>query len=140
MSTELRSIVIHHIKASPATLPNSAASDQDQMPNDTVPSAVKGYPRLARLMHSSPKTAIFRSFAELSLTNLLRMQSELHCLEQRLALARELDARSEDRRSHACSFKEMRDNVSIQQDLLIEIDVKLERYGMPREHPQTAYR
>jgi hypothetical protein len=79
-------------------------------------------------MHRSPKTAIFRSFTELSLTNLLRMQSELHWLEQRLAVARELDAKSDDREIHSCSFKEMRENVSTQEELLEEIDLKLEKY------------
>lgn len=130
MSTELSSIMIHHIKTATTTSPDSSADNRAQMPDKQANLVVKGYPKLARLMHDSPKAAILRSFTELRLTNLLRMQAELHWLERRLALARNVDAKSEDGRSQSCSFKRMREDVSVQQEILEEINLKLERYGM----------
>ncbi|KAG9526615.1 hypothetical protein KCU93_g5415, partial [Aureobasidium melanogenum] len=120
--------MIHHIKTSTTASPDSSADDQAQMPDRQADLVVKGYPKLARLMHDSPKATILRSFTELRLTNLLRMQAELHWLEKQLAIARMVDAKSEDGKLQSCSFKELRENVSVQQEILEEINLKLERY------------
>ncbi|OCL00017.1 uncharacterized protein K441DRAFT_627195 [Cenococcum geophilum 1.58] len=85
-------------------------------------------------MDSEPETAIFRRFGDLTISNLLRLQAELHDLEHQLEEVRDEDARSNDpvRTKYASDFRLMRDwaedGDSLQHDLLDSIGTKLQEY------------
>ncbi|EEU37142.1 uncharacterized protein NECHADRAFT_8348, partial [Fusarium vanettenii 77-13-4] len=55
-----------------------------------------GYPKLAKLMGDSPRTAIFRRFRQLNMLHLLRLQAELHSLEDELLEVIQEDQQSDD--------------------------------------------
>ena len=99
-----------------------------------------GYPKLAKLMSDASETAIFRSFKELNMMNLLRLQAELHDMEHQLQDIRDEDAQSGDpvRVSYALDFRSMRDwketGDSLQYDLLESIGAKLEQYSLDPLH------
>ena len=99
-----------------------------------------GYPKLAKLMSDASETAIFRSFKELNMMNLLRLQAELHDMEHQLQVIRDEDAQSGDpvRVSYALDFRSMRDwketGDSLQYDLLESIGAKLEQYSLDPLH------
>lgn len=93
-----------------------------------------GYPALAWLMGSKPDQAIFRTFNELTILNLLRLQAELQDMERQLQVTRQEDITSgdADREAYAKDFRTMRDNKddgdSEQYDQLVEIGKKLQEY------------
>ena len=106
--------------------------------SDTVPGKQElfGYPKLARLMSYASETAIFRSFKDLNMMNLLRLQAELHDMEHQLQDIRDEDGQSGDsvRESYAMDFRAMRDwkesGDSLQYDLLEAIGNKLGQYSL----------
>ncbi|KAJ4213265.1 hypothetical protein NW759_011107 [Fusarium solani] len=55
-----------------------------------------GYPKLAKLMGDSPETAIFRRFRQLNMLHLLRLQAELHSMEDELKEVIQEDQQSDD--------------------------------------------
>lgn len=95
---------------------------------------IRGYPRLTRLMLRVPEMAVFRSFEELNMINLLRMQAELDYLEQQLQQIREEDSLDAGpRKYYATSFSRMKEHSasgdSLQSEILANIGVKLESYS-----------
>lgn len=103
-------------------------------PKDVDP---KGYPSLARLMAETPELAIVRSFKELNILNVLRLQAELHELETRLERFREDDLRAGgDRENYYRDFYLMREAIGSanspeneQYRVLLEISTKLGEYS-----------
>lgn len=94
----------------------------------------RGYPRLTRLMLRVPEMAVFRSFEELNLMNLLRLQAELAYLEEQLQQIREEDSKDAGvRRFYATSFNRMEEysasGDNLQSEILAKIGVKLETYS-----------
>ncbi|KAK8041638.1 hypothetical protein PG993_006161 [Apiospora rasikravindrae] len=69
-----------------------------------------GYHRLAKQMAIDPDHAIFRRFGELSVLNVLRLQAELHDMEEQLKDTRLEDGESDDqsRKLYAFDFRHMR--------------------------------
>jgi hypothetical protein len=105
--------------------------------NDLFPT---GYAKLASLMGKFPECAIFRKFGLLNAINLLRLQAELHDMEQQLKEVIDDDLQSGDpiRELYALDFRLMKDNMeqghSIQYELLLDIGKKLDEYSMfPRK-------
>ena len=95
-----------------------------------------GYPALAEFMTRSSGAAIFRSFKELRLLNLLRLQAELNDLQQQLRDVQDEDAGdiSSNRSLYEKDFFEMRRSKSkggdsFQYDMLESIELKLSEYG-----------
>lgn len=113
---------------------NQTPSGYAQPEGGSTKSRLEGYPKLARLMGSEPPTEIFRRFRDLAMLNLLRLQAELHDLEEQLQHAREDDAQSGDsvRMGYVFDFQSMRDWMeegdSVQYDLLVKMGEVLERY------------
>lgn len=68
--------------------------DAEQNRQDTPTES--GYPKLAKLMGDSPRTAIFRRFRQLNMLHLLRLQAELHSLEDELLEVIQEDQQSDD--------------------------------------------
>lgn len=94
-----------------------------------------GYWKLSRLFSDHPEVAVLRSFGQLNMMNLLRLQAELHDLEEELEETRQEDRESGDtiRQRYGVSFREMRDNAqdgdAIQYELLENIGRKLGEYS-----------
>jgi hypothetical protein len=92
-----------------------------------------GYPRLADFMSKTPETQIFRSFSQLNILNILRLQAELHDLDRRLTEMQNLGPNID----HNTHFSTMRSDKTgdeeSQASLLEEIDRKLERYSWSSE-------
>ncbi|RSM12599.1 hypothetical protein CEP52_002389 [Fusarium oligoseptatum] len=95
-----------------------------------------GYPRLAKLMGDSPETAIFRRFRQLNMLHLLRLQAELHSLEDELLEVIQEDQNSDDpdRKDYSRNFfllkrcaEQGRDFE--QYELLQQIGEKLKEYN-----------
>lgn len=92
-----------------------------------VPAA--GYPRLADFMSKTPEAQIFRSFSQLNILNILRLQAELHDLDKRLAMLQILSPNT-DHNTHFWTMRNIKtDDQETQASLLDEIDRKLERYS-----------
>lgn len=113
---------------------------KDQQNDNVLPKRrTDGYERLAQLMSRTLETAIFRRFRALSITNLLRLQAELHDMEHELAEVRSDDAQSGDavRKGYIYDFRSMRDwketGDSLQYDLLVAIGEKLSEYSKCRK-------
>ncbi|WAO95799.1 Hypothetical protein NCS54_01344200 [Fusarium falciforme] len=70
--------------------PQDAERSNQDFPDDS------GYPKLAKLMGDSPETAIFRRFRQLNMLHLLRLQAELHSLEDELIEVIQEDQQSDD--------------------------------------------
>ncbi|CAM1506500.1 Fc.00g061410.m01.CDS01 [Cosmosporella sp. VM-42] len=98
-----------------------------------------GYGKLARFIAAFPETAIFRKFGLLNMINLLRLQAELHDLEQQLEAIRAEDRVSGDpiRRIYGVSFRTLRqyaeDGDSTQYDIMVDIGKKLDTYNKALE-------
>ena len=94
-----------------------------------------GYAKLARFITKSPDIAIFRKFGLLNMINLLRLQAELHDLEQQLEEVWVEDRDSSDtiRSQYGVDFRLMRQYAeggdSTQYDLLEDIGKKLNEYS-----------
>lgn len=98
-----------------------------------------GYSLLAELMSNVPELSILRSFNELHLLNLFRIQAELQELESDLETIHEIDgaATQEEIRNFVRNFALMRESKeedSRQYNKLIEISAKLEEYGHDHWH------
>lgn len=80
-------------------LQDAGHSHQDS-PDDS------GYPNLAKLMGDSPETAIFRRFRQLNMLHLLRLQADLHSMEDELHEVMQEDRQSgdPDRRDYSRNF------------------------------------
>ena len=115
----------------------------DTVPNEHNPqcldlndSSDNGYAKLARFIARFPETAIFRKFGLLNMINLLRLQAELHDLEQQLEDVWAEDRDSDDpiRCLYSVNFRVLRqyaeDGDSTQYDLLVEIGKKLDTYSI----------
>lgn len=117
-----------------SSIHSGGASALDAPSNVAKPDApAVGYPRLADIMSKSPETQIFRSFSQLNILNILRLQAELHDLDRRLTKAQRLTEAQGFGPNINQSFSTMRsDNAGddeSQASLLEEIDRKLERYS-----------
>ena len=113
-----------------SSIDSRGASGADAPSNVVKPDApAVGYPRLADFMSKSPETQIFRSFSQLNILNILRLQAELHDLERRLAETQRFGPNV----NHNTHFSTMRGDKTgdeeSQASLLEEIDRKLERYS-----------
>lgn len=110
--------------------------------NVTVPRkpSSAGYSGLAKFMLRSPDVAIFRKFGLLNMMNLLRLQAELHDLEQQLEEVWKEDRTCDDpvRNLYGLDFRFMKMNAeegdSTQYDLLEDIGKKLKDYSMANVH------
>ncbi|KAL3419832.1 hypothetical protein PVAG01_08330 [Phlyctema vagabunda] len=67
-----------------------------EVPLETSPKLIEGYPRLGSYMGMSPENAIIRKFGSLNLENVLYLQAELTHLEIKLREIQARDNRSED--------------------------------------------
>ncbi|KAF8849629.1 hypothetical protein BDZ45DRAFT_772160 [Acephala macrosclerotiorum] len=96
----------------------------------------EGYGKLAKFIAKSPDIAIFRKFGVLNMMNLLRLQAELHGMEQQLEEARVEDKDSGDRirSQYGVNFRLMRQNAvegeSTQYDLPVDIGQKLDNTAL----------
>jgi hypothetical protein len=103
---------------------------------DSNTSSDIGYRKLAKFIAKSPDIAIFRKFGLLNMINLLRLQAELHDLEQQLedVWVEDRDSGDQIRSLYGVSFRLMRqyaeDGDSTQYDLLVEIGKKLNEYSI----------
>jgi hypothetical protein len=119
----------------PVSRPSTVSLEANSPGAVAVEKAQNGYPKLAWLMSTYPDNAIFRRFGELNMLNLLRLQAEIHEMEQELKRIRDEDKESEDvmRMAYVNDFCAMRDNQeegdSEQYDLLIRIGEKLQEYN-----------
>ncbi|KAF4437647.1 hypothetical protein F53441_12982 [Fusarium austroafricanum] len=123
---------------SPSTERNSSAANELHDDPQTM-SGVTGYPKLAKLMGEFPETAIFRRFRQLNMLHLLRLQAELHGMEDELLEVIEGDQKSDvpHRKDYSRSFfllqrfagqgKDADD--SEQYELLLGIGNKLQEYN-----------
>lgn len=99
-----------------------------------------GYPKLAKLMGDSPETAIFRRFRQLNMLHLLRLQAELHTLEDELFEVIQEDQQSDDldRKDYSrnffllkrCAEQALEGKDCEQYELLKEIGGKLNEYSV----------
>lgn len=102
-----------------------------------------GYADLSKLMNENPETAVFRSFRELNMITLLRLQAELHDLEYQLRDIRDEDSQSGDRirEDYVRDFRLMRDykeeGDSLQHDILVAVGEKLREYSESRLEKQA---
>lgn len=118
------------------TLMAMSMADQSSQPEKAtaMDDEPRSYPKLVRLMGRYKDLSLFRSFNDLHLTNLLRMQAELAYLELSLDIARKEDqeAGGNFRPQFIKSFTLIRENAEVestQHDLLEEIAAKLKEYG-----------
>ncbi|UPK95570.1 hypothetical protein LCI18_006505 [Fusarium solani-melongenae] len=95
-----------------------------------------GYPKLAKLMGDSPETAIFRRFRQLNMLHLLRLQAELHSMEDELREVIQEDQQSDDvdRKDYSRNFFLLKDCAEQEKDseqygLLQQIGDKLSEYN-----------
>ncbi|KAI8712698.1 hypothetical protein NCS52_01368600 [Fusarium sp. LHS14.1] len=100
------------------------------------PLSDSGYPKLAKLMGDSPETAIFRRFRQLNMLHLLRLQAEIHSLEDELLEVIQEDQESDDpdRKDYSRNFfllKRYADQGkdSEQYELLKQIGEKISEYN-----------
>ncbi|KAF5640452.1 hypothetical protein F52700_3602 [Fusarium sp. NRRL 52700] len=108
----------------------SRDTQQQASPNEM------GYPKLARLMGDSPETGIFRRFRQLNMLNLLRLQAEIHGMEDELFSIIEDDQQSDisHRKDYARSFFLLQrfaeqGSDCEQYELMLDIGKKLEEYN-----------
>ena len=95
-----------------------------------------GYPALAELMARYPEVALFRTFRERNILNLLRLQADIQDVEQQLEAIQDEDARdySSDRCLFEKDFMKMREckkrgGDSLQHELLENMGRKLSEYS-----------
>ncbi|KAF4947357.1 hypothetical protein FSARC_13978 [Fusarium sarcochroum] len=112
-------------------LPAAGSPNAEQIsPSD------EGYPKLAKLMGESPETGIFRRFRQLNTLHLLRLQAELHAMEDELRDVIQEDLQSDDPATKDSSrnfflLKRCAEQgkESEQYELLVEIGNKLNQYN-----------
>lgn len=80
-------------------------------------------------MSKTSETQIFRSFTQLNILNILRLQAELHDLDKRLAMIQNISPNT-DHNTHFWTMRsEKTGDEDTQASLLDKIDRKLERYS-----------
>ncbi|KAJ0160264.1 hypothetical protein CTA2_8266 [Colletotrichum tanaceti] len=106
----------------------------------------EGYGKLAKLFAEAQEVAIFRKFDQLNMFNLLRLQAEIHELEEDLREIRAEDRDSNDsnRRSYGLNFRVMRENAqdgdSEQLEILAKIGLKLNEYNQALQNVAFLYK
>lgn len=121
--------------ATASTAQQQSISPPEQNTVDSNIMDTNGYHKLAHLMTLAPEAALFRRFGFLNTMNLLRLQAELHDMEEKLVDVWKEDYDSGDpiRMAYAGDFRIMRDYVedgdTTQYDLLNDIGAKLKEYS-----------
>ncbi|TQN71770.1 hypothetical protein CSHISOI_03730, partial [Colletotrichum shisoi] len=106
----------------------------------------EGYGKLAKLFAEAQEIAIFRKFDQLNMLNVLRLQAEIHELEEDLGEIRAEDRDSNDtnRRLYGLNFRVMRENAedgdSEQLETLEKIGLKLIEYNQALQNVAFLYK
>ena len=96
---------------------------------------MNGYPKLSKLMGSSPAVTIFRRFSTLNIQNLLYLQAEINELEDEInEIAREdNESHSEQKKLFSTQWEVMAnasDGDRLQWEKWLEIRSKLDQYSI----------